>query len=1090
MKLRIRQLFFNPLFCNPFAFVLFILALGACSKKDAGTPVQNDEANVQRQDPQLVTPQTAKLIEENALKNTSVRVGLLYFQDAKTHRDAMLKWLKAHGASVEFESEVVGYLDATLTWKDLSKLIESRGSVGLDRTSVMKLEIEKQNSDGTSNNAHLEIGAGQPFLGAGTRVGVFDLGLDFSRIDVLGDRLIDALVGDVNGWQDIEPPQAYLNKGELTAGDVGKALEGLRDNPTLGFVKLKESDFNFDLNNSGSESDALTVVYFEENSKHFIQVQPAAGMPFGPRIPEFGSDHSSKTIFDPATGRPYVRRTSSPSASALAFQIEKANAKTKIAFLGDPAKGQHGIANLHMVGGNYQSSIGAEVYQGVAPQTKFVHMQTWSRSSYGQNWLSLARSIALGTENKLDVLDLDIYVPGVRGAEDLLSALLCRVVKSSNTVPVVAAHNYGPLPQTIQNLAESPCIITVGASHSRAALLQGYQSPQVHPTLTNDQDVYTANYSGRGFASKGLLKPDIISPAYAYTAYGQGFIRFDGTSGATPTTAGAIAVLKEAARFLGTELNFFQTRMLLMAGSRVSANPREGYGFTDIYNSWKILKDLYGQKNLDPIWITQRAGPRLSWSRRPEAQTIRIQLKREIIPNGQNKPRRMKVWMEHSPSLGNLSAGDSWIRVSDANGNPLGQPQQNTFTIDIPMEGEVFNLFLQMGISETAWAKLQPGDHVSVVKMVREELEGTGVVDFVMPLSLQKSIQIVQEKILTFEGLHAEEVKSFYLDSKPGDTFSVAGDLVCVDKNGQEVDFGGTPSQVYMYVDPDYGHNHASEIMSGYSSFMLTKAPVYFTSQREHVPFAISRESKDGDNCAGALRGKLWVRKVSPFIQNQNPRVSIQADQVKMESKLEGELFKSLTYTTHPQLFVESTELIASKESPDAIEWSNTVPSSLLARSGGGAFAMILGSIQKDAKWKEIQRSEIDYQDGVQAPDPSLYPKDAGALTAALKSGTYRLISTCPVSKTIQDCLQVKLSFPLLAETELIRSKQNAKFWSLKSVVKKDVVDRISKELGPGWHLQIQHNLAVRENQTGQSIFGVGVHLQDAPAGEASFALP
>lgn len=1122
MKLGIRDLL---------VLALTVLTFGACSKKETGSAVQIEEANTQRQNPELASPQTAKVIEENAFKNEFVRVGLLYYQDSKTHRKAILKWLEDNAASVEFESEKLGYLDTKVKWSDLSQLMESRGSVGLSASSVMKLEIDRTinpapesvssngKPQGNSNvkagskrypakgptgersfagflgevhsagygmnlkefrqNSPLEFGSQLPFSGAGTKVGVFDSGLDFSRIDVFNDRLVGALVGDVNGWQDVD---IKLKPEERPPG-----IEKVADNTSLAFLKLNEADFNFDLNNSGSPKDSLLVASYEFEGKYFLQIQPSAGLPFGPPIPEFGTDHISKTIFDPSTGRPYKRQKNNPSAAALAFQIQKAGPKIKVAFLGDPSRGQHGIANLHMVGGRYQSAPDAEVYQGVAPETQFIHMQTWSRSTYGNNWLSLARSIALGTEHNLDVLDLDIYVPGVRGAEDMLSALLCRVVRISNTVPIVAAHNYGPLPQSIQNLAESPCILTVGASHSRQALLQGYQSPKVGSNLVQPEDVITANYSGRGFATNGLLKPDIISPAYAYTAYGQEFTRFGGTSGATPTTVGAVVLLKEAARKLGTEIDFFQTRMLLQSGSRVSQNPREGYGFTDLYNTAKILKTLHSQQQLNAIWISGQK--LLSWSERPERHQIQLQLKRELVPNGINSPRPMRVWIEDNlPALG--AAGKiNWVSLSDANGNPMGIHKQNEATIEIPMEGEKFALQLIVGISETEWAGLPSGDYVSVIKMVREELAGTGAVDFVMPIAVQKPVDIFYEKILPIKALHAEEIQYFYFQSEPGESFSVAGNFVCVDKSGQAIDFVSSPTQVYMYVDPVPAHDHASEIMSGYSGFRLTNTPMQFTSERWLVPFAISRNRKDGDSCPGALKGSLWVRKVNPRTRASDPRVSTTKDLVTMQSTLEASLYRALTKTSSLELKVQSTEIIASNDFTNDANWSSSGSSKLTARAGHGAFPMILAKKNKESNWIEVLRSQMAYQDGINPPDPILNPETAGNLEVPLPPGSYQIMSTCPVKQRIKDCLRIKLSFPVAAETRITRLSQNAKILHFQSQIRREVLDTILKELGPGWNLQIVHALVVKESQTGAQNYGVGFSIQETPAGTLSFPL-
>ena len=862
----------------------------------------------------IVSAGSRQLAVEKSLSPLTVngkgRIGILYFKDRPAHRLAVVNWLTSHGATINFESENFGYIDADLTWTDIGGLIATSGSLGLEETSFLKLEIDEVSTGGTPNpNSHSSqpnrvespsladvnssffgpvhsAGYGaqveefraavaqqmnitsQAVEGQGRTIAVFDQGIDLSRTDVFQDRIRDFFIGDDKDWM------AATKTAVEYAGAAAVPFAGLDDvwsESTLRFLDIEESDFNaFDLNGSGSTADHITVAVYEHSGNIEARVRPLEGLAFGDATLDFGTARAQglNPIVNLYTGKHYQRAAVSPSPSAAGFKLRKLlDGTIQVAIVGTANGSDHGISNLHMAGGNYQDPSASVRYRGVAPSVSFYAMQSWSvrNNEYGEKWIPLARSIIQAADANSDVIDLDIYTPGSRGGSDLLSNLACRITATTDSSLIAASHNYGPLPDTIQSLAQSPCVLAIGASHSVAALRYGRNQGSIDPRLTTDDAVQTAHYSGRGFGMNGQFKPDIISPAYGYTAYGRVFIRFGGTSGATPTTAGMIALLKQAAGMRGQTLNHDQVRFLLQGGSAPlfgADKVRDGYGYSNLLASWNVLTSEaseFGGAAADGFSLTGQSY--LYFAGKPNRGVIASKIQRVPSPHSVDGPRAMNFTVDFS--------GPSpirWLKFYDASS---GQPS-DTLATDSPLIGETQNIRYLIDLTDEQYAALPSGDYVAIVKGVRKDFAGNGrAADYLQPVSFTKGRDF-DEETFTLSPLFSDQHQMFDVKSSAGERLLFTASPTCL---GQDISTGvsGNNSDSLVFtVDHESFYPHASSVMNSYAPLTLGMGGITVDVQKSVVRFDIRRSGQF--NCAGPIGGTVTVRRTGLTVDSNSVR--------------------------------------------------------------------------------------------------------------------------------------------------------------------------------------------------------------------------
>ena len=164
---------------------------------------------------------------------------------------------------------------------------------------------------------------------------------------------------------------------------------------------------------------------------------------------------------------------------------------------------------------------------------------------------------------------------------------------------VIPTHNYAML-GAIDDYALAPGAISVGAHESKANFMANHGV-----RVQNDDNLLITG--GYGPMGNGAAKPDIIAPSN-YVSTGRGFIEgtaipglmqlppgyniAGGTSTATPTTAGAVALLISAAKQRGVAYDAYRLRQALITSGRWIAHLpsyKQGNGVVNIAGAWEAL---------------------------------------------------------------------------------------------------------------------------------------------------------------------------------------------------------------------------------------------------------------------------------------------------------------------------------------------------------------------------------------------------------------------------------------------------------------------------------------------------------------------
>ena len=177
-----------------------------------------------------------------------------------------------------------------------------------------------------------------------------------------------------------------------------------------------------------------------------------------------------------------------------------------------------------------------------------------------------------------------------------------RIVERYGPSIVSPTHNY-PIVGAIDDIVMGRGVMGIGGHESQENFFLNHGVRVEH----EDNLLITGGYGPMG---NGALKPDVISPSnYVSTAQGfvegraipglfelpPGYTIAGGTSTATPTAAGAVALLISGAKQAGLDYDPYKIKWAVTRGARWVphlAAHKQGNGVVNVSGAWKILRAL------------------------------------------------------------------------------------------------------------------------------------------------------------------------------------------------------------------------------------------------------------------------------------------------------------------------------------------------------------------------------------------------------------------------------------------------------------------------------------------------------------------
>lgn len=195
------------------------------------------------------------------------------------------------------------------------------------------------------------------------------------------------------------------------------------------------------------------------------------------------------------------------------------------------------------------------------------------------------------------VINMSFGINSVQEGDDTMGQWLNKLLADHPTLYVcTSAGNEGPGLSSIGLPATSYSVISSGAYLSPATGRDLYNAEMVRPTLFN--------FSSRGGESN---KPDIVAPGSALSTvpgFVDGMARYNGTSMASPQTAGAVACLVSAARQEDLTIHWGMVKRALIAGGTPIAGLKlndQGGGLVNTPAAWEVLRKLAASKSAQQV---------------------------------------------------------------------------------------------------------------------------------------------------------------------------------------------------------------------------------------------------------------------------------------------------------------------------------------------------------------------------------------------------------------------------------------------------------------------------------------------------------
>ncbi|HEV2784456.1 MAG TPA: S8 family serine peptidase [Actinophytocola sp.] len=527
------------------------------------------------------------------------------------------------GAKVEYRADEIGYVRAEVPVDSVKKVAALSGVQAIDLDENIPLEDPRPDAQADPTpqpppdantprvNAYMptgDTGAAQfvdahpTWDGRGVTVGVLDTGIDFGHPSLnttsTGERKITEWVtftdgGFTNGVNNDNDPTWVLTSTTVPANYTLPPGGG-----TFRFGTFNERDPRFgaemgnDANRDGNPpgSSGLFGVLWDTTSNQ-VWVDANQNLSFADEkamlqykvrndIGEFGTDNPATPIRE---SMPFV------------VQVDAANNSVSIGVV----SGAHGSHVAGIIAGN--SLFGGRM-SGAAPGAKLVSVRVCLFVEGCTSHALIEGMIYAARDANVDVINMSIGgLPQLNDANNARAALYNELIDTFDVQMFFSAGNNGSGVNTVGDPAVTQKVIAAGSYITKASWQRNYGSD-----ATGEEHLH--GFSSRGPAEDGGFKPNIVAPGSATSTVptwqpGQpvagamtlppGYGMFNGTSMASPQTAGAAALLVSAARARGVQHSAAQLRRAITSSARFIPGYQayeQGNGLINVDRAWNLLQ--------------------------------------------------------------------------------------------------------------------------------------------------------------------------------------------------------------------------------------------------------------------------------------------------------------------------------------------------------------------------------------------------------------------------------------------------------------------------------------------------------------------